>query len=69
MPRNLVSTLDAKLHEVTLVLELLNISVTKRTPQNRVSDTTTHVTLNTIKGVVELGTFYCRRNFRWYGMG
>ena len=33
------------------MLKLLIISVTWHTPQNKVSDTITHVTLNTIKDV------------------
>ena len=32
-------------------MKLLVISVTEPTPQNRVSDAITHVTLNTISGV------------------
>jgi hypothetical protein len=39
---------NSKCLEVTLVLELLIISATQRTPQNMVSDTIMHVTLNTM---------------------
>ena len=34
------------------MVKLLIINVTSHTPQNRVSDTIMHVTLNTIHGVV-----------------
>ena len=34
--------------EATLMVKLLIIGVTKHTPQNRVSDTILHVTLNTL---------------------
>ena len=33
------------------MMNLLIIGVTLHTPQNKVSDTSTHVTLNTINGV------------------
>ena len=39
---------------MTLLVKLLVISVTYNTPQNRVSDTITHVTLNTIDDSVPL---------------
>ena len=37
---------------MTLMVELLIINVTLHTPHNRVSDTLTHVTLNTINGAL-----------------
>jgi hypothetical protein len=38
------------------MIKLLVIIVTKHTPQNRVSDTMTHVTLKTINGVISVHT-------------
>jgi hypothetical protein len=52
MPRYWKAHLNAKCHEVTLIVKLLIISVTQHTPQNKASGTITHVTLNTIIGVV-----------------
>ena len=43
---------DSKCHEVTPIMKFLFISATQHTPQNRVSDTIMHVTLNTINGVI-----------------
>jgi hypothetical protein len=43
---------NAKCHEVRLTVKLLNINGTLHMHQNRVRDTITHVTLNTINGVV-----------------
>ena len=39
-------------HWVTLTMKSLIINVTQHTPQNRVSDTIAHATLNTINRVV-----------------
>jgi hypothetical protein len=38
--------LNAKYHEVTIVVKLLINNVTYHTPQNRANDTITNVTLN-----------------------
>ena len=37
------------------MVKSLIINITQDTPQNRISDTIMHVTLNTIYGVVEFG--------------
>ena len=44
--------MNVKYHEATLMAKLLIIDVTLHTPQNRVSDNITHVTLNTIIGIL-----------------
>ena len=49
----LVPALEVKCHKVTLKMKLLIISVTLNTPQNMVRNTITHVTLNTMNGVVQ----------------
>ena len=49
--------LNAKCHEVTLMMNLSIIDVTLHTPQNRVSDTVTHGTLNFINGALWTGSF------------
>ena len=54
MPRYYKAHLNTKCREVTLVMKLLIINVTQNMPQNRVSDTITHVTLNTMNGGVRV---------------
>ena len=54
MPRYSKAHLNAKCHEVTLVMKLMTTNVTYRTPQNWVCDTITHVTLNIINCVHHL---------------
>ena len=49
-----ISKRTAKYHEVALMVNLVIINATWHTPQNRVNDTITHVTLITINGVVML---------------
>ena len=44
--------LNTKCREVTSMVKVLIINVTWHVPQNRASDTITHVTLNTINNVV-----------------
>ena len=50
--------LNAKCHEVALIVKLLITSVTWHTPQNRVSGGITHVTLTTIKKCIGKGPSY-----------
>ena len=50
-------------HEVTLIMKILIISVTYHTPQNRVSDTSMHVTLNTINNVVLNIVFFVSNSY------
>ena len=52
MPRYQQVYLNAKCHVVTLMTKFLIISVNQHMPQNRVSDTFMHVTLNAINGVI-----------------
>ena len=53
MPIYYWAHLNANCHEMTLIMQLLVISVNYHTPQNRISDTIiTHVTLNTMSCVV-----------------
>ena len=47
----LISARGRQCHDVTILLKLLIISVTLHTPQEKVSETLTHGTLNTINGV------------------
>ena len=56
-----MSTLEH--HEVTILVTLLIIGMTWHIPQNRVSDTTTHVTLNTMNSVVRA---HNSRKFAWF---
>ena len=44
--------LNAKYHEMILMMKLLNMNVNQHVPQNRESDIITHVTLNTVNNVV-----------------
>ena len=50
--KNISKCSNTKYCEVIPRMKLLIISVTWDTPQNRVSDTITHVALNTINGIV-----------------
>ena len=52
MPRYQDVHLNANYHEVALMMKLLVTSVTWRRPHNKVSDTNSHATLNTINGVL-----------------
>jgi hypothetical protein len=48
---------------MTIMVKLLNIIVTFHTPQNKVSDSITHVTLNTMNGVVGFERHYHRNYY------
>ena len=52
MPRYQDVHLNANYHEVALMMKLLVTSVTWQRPHNKVSDTNSHATLNTINGVL-----------------
>jgi hypothetical protein len=68
----LISALELQVSWVTLMVMLLIIGVI---PQNRVTDTITHTTLNTINNVVKMdkaypymgGTYFVGRGRWWIG--